>query len=371
MKNSDVNTTRTHRPQVLVYGYLCINLGDDLLFRILVERYPEVDFYIFTGVDYEPILGRENLHLIRRNRINRIFAHHLPYQLWLRKFDAMVYIGGSIFMERGQSGMCSTTRNLQKIHKAFPCLPIHIIGCNYGPEQTPAFRREVESVFEFVESVCVRDRYSYNLFAPTNSRISYAPDVVFNLCPPSEKVGVEQAVVFSVIDLATRPSLAHHTAHYEDMMAQLIENHLQRGERVKLLSFCTAEGDVVACERIVERLKEQSRALVEVVAYEGDIDHALATLRSASVLYATRFHATILGALFGVPTVPIVYSDKTQHVLDDMGWSGNTLDLRQPRHDFATLCPHTLDGDTLDTLRTEARNQFTSLDKTLSICRAE
>ena len=86
------------------------------------------------------------------------------------------------------------------------------------------------------------------------------------------------------------------------------------------------------------------------------------------MLYATRFHATILGALFGIPTIPIIYSDKTQHVLDDIGWLGDTLDLRNPCTDIEELQPHRLDEGTLARLRTEAAGQFASLDKMFEQC---
>lgn len=370
MKHNDVNITRTSRPRVLVCGYLWVNLGDDLLFRILVERYPAVDFYVFTGHDYERIVDRPNLHVIRRNRLNRIFASHVPYQYRYYRFDAVVYIGGSIFIEKGSSGECSTTRNLRKLHKAFPHLPIHIVGCNYGPEQTPQFRREVEGVFEFVESVTMRDTYSYNLFS-ANPRVSCAPDVVFNLCDRGSVVvedAPEPAVALSVIDLASRPELEKYTERYDEMIVRIAHRHLRQGRKVRLLSFCSAEGDVVACERILNSIDSGLRLNVEIISYGGDIDHFLAYIRSASVLYATRFHATILGTIFGVPTLPIIYSDKTEHVLDDMGWLGDSLDLRNPCTDCEELQPHQIDSASLEKLQMEALNQFASLDKVFGLC---
>ncbi|MBP3426389.1 MAG: polysaccharide pyruvyl transferase family protein [Rikenellaceae bacterium] len=365
MNNKDVNTARPNRrPRVLVYGYLNVNLGDDLFFRILADRYPSVDFYVFTSLDYEQIVGRENLHVIRRNRLNRIFASHLPYQFWFGHFDAMVYIGGSIFMERGNSGACTTTRNLRKFHKAFPHIPIHIIGSNYGPEQTAEFRKEVQNIFEFAESVCMRDTFSYNLFA-SSPRISCAPDVVFSMSDAAPAATRESAATLSIIDLNYRPALARYTKQYEALMTRITEQHLERGERVRLVSFCRAEGDVRACERIVNQISHKNSSAVEIVSYDGNIDHLLECLRSASVLYATRFHATILGVLFRVPTVPVIYSDKTRHTLDDMGWTGATLDLRQPAPDVESLQPHIINAERLTELRKNAHNQFAWLDKTL------
>lgn len=177
---------KSRRQRILIYGYNRINLGDDLFFKILVERYPAVDFYMLTEVDYRKVIHSPNFHLIRRNRINKIFASHIPYQFYFKRFDAVICIGGSVFMEVGESGMCSFVRFLIKYKRSFPGIPIHIIGSNYGPERTSAFRESVKGVFSFVDSVSLRDRFSYNVFKE-NNRVAYAPDVIFQLGASSEQ----------------------------------------------------------------------------------------------------------------------------------------------------------------------------------------
>jgi colanic acid/amylovoran biosynthesis protein len=364
MKSNAVSI-KANRKRVLVYGYLNLNLGDDLFFRTLAERYPSVDFYVFSGIDYSKVVRRPNFHTIHRNRINRIFASHLPYQFSFYGFDAIVYIGGSIFIERGESGTCTTLRNLNKLHRKFPKLPIHIIGSNYGPERTAAFRREVERVFEFVESVTMRDSYSQGLFEG-NPKVKCAADVVFGMdtsaLPAPDRSG---DVGVSVIDLSFRENLREHTEWYEAATASLIESSVQNGKCIKLFAFCRGEGDTTACERICARLKSDIASRVEIVTYDGNIDNFLTSLRSVESLYAARFHATILGALFGIPTVPVIYSDKTQYILNDIGWKGATIDIRRADAQPQNPAPYTLDDDTLQGLRLSAQKQFYSLDSTL------
>lgn len=364
MRRNDVNTP-ANRARVLVYAYLNLNLGDDLFVRMLADRYPSVDFYVFSSQNYERIINRKNLFVIRRNRINRIFSSHLPYQYRFRRFDAMVYIGGSIFMERGESGECTTTRILDKFHKSFPNVPIHIIGSNYGPEQTPAFRSKVEQVFGFVESVCLRDNYSYKIFAP-NPKVTCASDVVFGLLPQGEVKPQQGSVGLSVIDLDIRPSIAQFRDSYERKMAHLVEYHCRQGHSVSLLSFCKAEGDERACQRIVAQLPAGCASQVRIVGYDGSIDPFVNHIRSLETLYATRFHATILGVLFGVATLPIIYSDKTQYALADMAFDGDTFDLRKESRNIEELQPATLDSEVLKKLKKSSQNQFVALDKTLA-----
>lgn len=364
MRNRGVNTT-TKRRKVLVCGYLNVNLGDDLFFRVLADRYPSVDFYLFSDVDYTRIVSRPNLHTIRRNRINHIFASHLPYQYYFYRFDAIVYIGGSIFMERGESGKCTTTRNLRWFNYHFPATPIHIIGSNYGPEHTPEFRREVESVLDFVESVCFRESYSYEIFRH-KPNVSKAADVVFGMEQPCGVERDEDSVGFSVIDLTIREELMPYIERYELAMSDLITRHREQDAKVKLFSFCRAEGDVRAMERIVARLSEEVASGVEIVSYEGDVDCFLRQLGSVGLLYATRFHATILGFLLGIPTVPVIYSDKTLNVLNDMGWIAPTIDIRNGCEGYENIEAHTLCEECLSALKEQSINQFASLDKTLS-----
>ena len=146
MRKSVANRERG-RKKILIYGYTRVNFGDDLFFKILVERYPDVEFYMLAEDDYSQIIRCDNFHSMRRNRINKIFASHIPYQFYLHRFDAVICIGGSIFMEMGTSGSNRIVRFLLKYKRKFPSVPIYIVGSNYGPEQTTAFRESVKELF--------------------------------------------------------------------------------------------------------------------------------------------------------------------------------------------------------------------------------
>lgn len=363
MNNRDAKTSN-RRKRILIYGYNRVNLGDDLFFKILVERYPNVSFYMLSEVDYEKIIVAPNFHCIRRNRINKIFASHIPYQFYLRKFDAVVCIGGSIFIERGESGKCSFTSFLVKYKRSFPGVPIHIIGSNYGPERTTSFRSAVKGIFAFVDSVCLRDRFSYELFKE-NGRIAYAPDVIFQL-GDSKKEASSESVGFSVIDLPTRNDLSQYREQYEAFLLHHINKSLDEGKRVKLFSFCTYERDEDTCTRLLSQVGEDKREQVEIVAYKGDIDAFLASFLSVGLLFASRFHAVILGILYRIPTVPIIYSDKTLNVLHDIKYSGDIVDIRNIVDIKRELNTQVLDSDIVAELRNASQAHFRGVDTMLN-----
>lgn len=361
MKKSAAKRKQSRR-KVLIYGYTRVNFGDDLFFKILVERYPDIDFYMLVEEEYSAIIRCENFHSIRRNRINKIFASHIPYQFHFHRFDAVICIGGSIFMEVGTSGRNRFTRFLLKYKRKFPGVPIYIIGSNYGPERTSAFREAVRGLFSFVESVSLRDNFSYNIFKDI-SRVKYAPDVIFQLAVGTRSEEQSNIVGFSLIDLPSRVALKEYAEEYEGFILHHIGKAIAEGKRVRLLSFCTFEGDKTACERIVAKLDAQAQECVDIVAYEGDIDSFLNSLQEVDLLYASRFHAAILGMAMQIPTIPVIYSDKTLNVLRDLEYGGDIVDIRSIGDVARSLTTQVMERSVIEGLNLSAQSHFQPFDE--------
>lgn len=361
MKKS-VASTKTSRKKILIYGYTRVNFGDDLFFKILVERYPDIDFYMLSEYDYTPIICCKNFHSLRRNRVNRIFASHIPYQFYLHRFDAVVCIGGSIFMEVGTSGRNRFTRFLLKYKRKFPKVPIYIVGSNYGPERTPMFREAVKNLFSLAESVSLRDTFSYNIFKD-NPRVECVPDVIFQLDVAPKGENRDEVVGFSLIDLSPRALLREYAEPYEKFILHHVKKALAENKRVRLLSFCTFEGDKYACENIVAKLDKEQQDRVEIVAYEGDIETFLESLRTVDLLYASRFHAAILGISMQIPTIPVVYSDKTLNVLQDLKYEGDVVDIRSIGDVAQILTTQVMERSVIEGLNRSAHNHFRAINE--------
>ena len=172
----------------------------------------------------------------------------------------------------------------------------------------------------------------------------------------------EDQVFVSVINCAGRDAshnLADHDARYVANMAGLLTGLLSEGKKIVLASFCKEEGDEAGIAKILTAMGIEKDSRIRVLCYDGTNAYALtrAIAESGSVI-ATRFHATILAIRAGRPVLPILYSDKTKYVLEDMGFSGTLYDLREdiPWVDYAP---------TLAAAPSGADGHFTKLDAIL------
>lgn len=173
-------------------------------------------------------------------------------------------------------------------------------------------------------------------------------------------------VGFSVIDLPTRANLAQYTEQYEPFILHHINKSLAEGQRVRLFSFCEYEHDANACDRLLSRIDSTQSSSVEIVRYDGDIDRFLALFQDVDMLFASRFHAAILGILYRIPTIPVVYSDKTINVLNDIKYKGDIVDIRDMGDIYRSLNAQILDSATIEELRQMSQTHFRGVDRMLN-----
>ena len=80
--------------KVYIMAYSKMNLGDDLFIDMLVNRYKKVEFYSRNmTMDSTAYRQNKNLHFIDYTLDDLL-------TLDINEFDAFVYIGGSIFIEK-------------------------------------------------------------------------------------------------------------------------------------------------------------------------------------------------------------------------------------------------------------------------------
>ena len=158
--------------KVFLMAYARKNLGDDIFIKMLLEKYPEIDFYmrIKEKEFLEKLVQYKNLKIL----IGEDTDEEL-YKMNEEEYDAYVYIGGSIFMEGGK------VYNLSEKFFDFVnrCknknIPFCYISCNYGPYQTKEYFELSKRNFATCSDICFRDKYSYNLFKDIDN-VRYAPD---------------------------------------------------------------------------------------------------------------------------------------------------------------------------------------------------
>ena len=109
----------------------------------------------------------------------------------------------------------------------------------------------------------------------------------------------------------------------------MIDFYIEKGYKICLMSFCREEKDEEAIEEILEKCPKTVKEKIEKYYYNGNLEEALNIIGDSRIIVASRFHANILGILFGKNVITLSYSDKTKHVLSDMGLDSNIIDIKE------------------------------------------
>ena len=344
-----------------LFAYDKQNLGDDLFVHTITKRYPKVKFYIWSDKTNQSVFRcLPNLKVLDQDsRFVRFLKKLRPsllarYRAWLEKrCDAVVYIGGSIFMEYDNWESLLTWWEYEAENR-----PFYVLGANFGPYHTEGYRQKIAEIYGKMQDVCFRDVYSYNLFSDLPT-VRQASDILFTYPMPQASVKAKQLFV-SVIDCASRDDshgLKSLDSRYVNGMTELLKGYLAQGYSPILCSFCRQEGDELGIQKIKAALGD---APVQTLCYDGtNADAIVKALAESELVVGTRFHATILALAAGRPVLPILYSDKTLHVLEDLGFDGVTYDIRKDE----PWIP--VEGTAMDVSHTNGHKHFEKLDEVL------
>jgi colanic acid/amylovoran biosynthesis protein len=326
---------------VLVRAYTYCNLGDDLFLKILVERYPEVQFRIIAPVSYEKIFKKyknvvitqiSNFSLLNRLMLKLIGFVSLQKKESIllnnsKKFymkesglsDGYIYIGGSLFMQSEKGYNLADTIN-KAITMIFHDKPKFIIGANFGPYSTDSYVDYYRAIFVDYNDICFREQYSKDIFNDL-SNIRFCPDVVFQLSLP-EICKEEKSVGFSLIDISWRKNLSQYEDNYLQFINQIITESFNDDRSIYLFSFCEKEGDESVISKVISALPIDFRNKINVITYNGNIDEFLNQYAKVESMFSTRFHSMILSSLLDQNIFPIIYSEKMTNVLNDLDYKG-------------------------------------------------
>lgn len=357
--------------KILVNGYFGVNLGDDLFFKILFDRFPNTDFILYSNYYspqnyeiYKKIFKKyKNVKVLKYKNIRNYLYRIKTYNDWeFRNYDATVYIGGSIFIEENNIG-----RNYEEKKQIIESFArkgkgTFILGSNFGPYKNNEFINKFTNIFEKCTDVCFRDNYSYEIFKNMNN-IRKAPDIVFSLKDEYlEKI--ESSIGISVIRLSDRKELKDKQDDYVNKIKEIIESGLKRNIKFTLFSFSEIQGDLQIINEIINLINPNDRKKIEVVSYNGDIDYFLKRFSQMESIIGSRFHACILSQVFGQGLYPLIYSDKTYNVLNDIRLNKEYIYIRDVNkldveHVLEFIKENKID---ISELQKEANNQFSILE---------
>lgn len=336
--------------QIYLNAYLEKNFGDDLFVKILVDRYKNHTFYAISNT-YQ---SKDNLQIDKNTLKMKILNKlGLKQKIYINSKDISVSIGGSMYIE----GLSPIERN-----KIYGNNPYYILGSNFGPYTTEEFYKKGYELFKQAEDVCVRDKYTYNLFKDLPN-VRYAPDIVFTLDTSKIKKSEERKAIISIIDCESKIGKKYQEK-YENMINKMIQFFIKNEYKVGLMSFCKRENDEVAIERIFNNLDEDIQQKVERYFYNGNVEEALDYIAQSQIIVGTRFHANILGLLLEKTVIPVVYSNKTTEFLKDIQFEGKTIDIKGDCQFNLTLDDLQYKKDVTKEIK-EAQEQFKVLDELL------
>lgn len=320
--------------KVFLYAYDRINFGDDLFVDTIARRYPHVQFYLWTRKENKITFRMiENLKVIDYDskylKLLRKLRQSLParYKASMeKKCDAVVYIGGSIFIEYENWENILDWWEYEASNRDF-----FVLGANFGPYKSEAYKKRLDSIFSKMKDVCFRDKFSHQLFEE-NKIIRSASDILFS-CEIPQVEKVKKQIFISVIDPSFKDEGNNDLSKYEDeyftKLVGILKAYIREGYSVVLSSFCKYEGDEMAIEKILNNLNEQQKEKTYVENYNGtNSEKILFSIAESEAVIASRFHAVILGIVARKNVFPILYSDKTIHVLEDIKFQGEYADIR-------------------------------------------
>ena len=350
--------------KIFLEMYLRKNLGDDLFLRAISRRYDDVKFYTIAGNDYISNLGLKNVcgrSFLRRaiDKLKRkVFGESASGG---KRYAAKVVLGGSMFIEQRQNKV-ELKKSLREKYGDDES-PLFVLGANFGPYRNKFYYDEYKKLFVGAKDVCFRDKYSANLFNDLRN-VRMASDIIFGLDVESYSVKQEKKVVVSVINLEKREKLQKYLETYEDKIVEISDKYAKCGYEVVLMSFCEYEGDEEAIERI---LKKVSNDKIRSYYYRGNIGEALNQIASSEIVIGTRFHAVVLGLTFNKKTLPIIYSDKTRNMLEDIGFAGRFVEINEMSSiDFKDINSGLVRYGGIKKLRKDSERHFEKLDEYLN-----
>ena len=328
--------------------YNCRNLGDDLFVKIFSDYFRDCRINLIVNLRHiTKDLGKtvkvhpfSLIHTVA-GKIQSIWGWDSKVSdaiqkclIWWRhriekKQDAVVVIGGSIFMGKKSNGreeisfhteehpVFTITGSLQHQGNRF------VIGANLGPAYSLEYWENIKFVLGNYNHVCLRDYSSYCMVKDL-SYVQYAPDVLF--LPPCPAAECSERVVISVIDIQRYTADASIISSYYKLLQETIQYFKGRSIPVTLASFCEKDGDEAAIAALLAQINDRTN--ISTCFYRGNIEEMLRLFAGATFIIGSRFHSIILGILYGKPVFPISYNCKTENYLVDLQFEGKyaTLD---------------------------------------------
>ncbi len=377
---------------VCIKAFIKGNLGDDLFVYTLCNRYPNKKFVICgekaykTCFDLVPNLSYIcydtflNKYFFRMKKIiPRLMNKFMELTKQKKRFQEKglffklsnqasdnVLISGSVFMEPSQGADTKNSYYLEekKYYDGHP----YVMGCNFGPYVTEEYRKFYQECFNKASQVSFRENYSYNLFKGEN--IMAAPDILFAIDKTmAEPIKDKDYILVSVVD-PNKDNNEAGTNVYVNSLLILLKKLIKLDKKIVLMGFCNFQGDNVINQYLKNQLRGSDK--IKIVNYPDiSASEAVGYIAGADFIVATRYHAMILGWVFGKSVLPIAYSKKMENVINDIEQDVEYTTINDiSNYDFTELATKIVNNQTetykiknVEKLTYAASKHFNKLDE--------
>ena len=170
-------------------------------------------------------------------------------------------------------------------------------------------------------------------------------------------------MVFSIID-CKRKIDQQYEKEYDKTIIELTSFFIKNGYEITYMSFCKNEGDEEAINRILNNTSAENQNHIQKYFYRGNVDEAISVLNNSNIVIGSRFHANVIGMTLEKTVIPIIYSDKTTNLLEDIDFQGLSIDIRNlDKFDVSQLtervCNYKID---ITQYKEESKKHFEKLD---------
>lgn len=307
------------KKKVFVNGYADDNFGDDIFFDLLLNRYPETDFYF-------NLIHTPN-HLKQYPNCKVVYKKKRDLLTFLGETDLYLLIGGSMFQESNHF-LAMFKRWLKTLlvflYLRFKGIKIVCIGFNFGPIRTKAFLQLYRLLFKIPTYLSVRDDATYQLFKK-NPKFHYYPDMAFSLQETKIESDKTKSLGVSLMDFG--PAVSFQTAYNQFMVSVL--NEIDCSIPITIYGFQNTSK--ISDKQSINSVLQQVKRDVQVELYNGyNFKEFLASYGKNSYIITTRFHSLVLALLNQQNISCIEYNVKVSNLL-------NMLKLRVPRINVSDL----------------------------------
>ena len=347
--------------KVFLIAYCRKNLGDDLFIKMLLDKYPNIDFFMqIPDSSYLNKLSEyNNLHINEGEDTDKELN-----KIKINDYDMYIYIGGSIFMEGGKVYNLSEEFYQVLVECKENNIPFFYISCNYGPYKTKEYFNLSRKAFSVCTDICFRDKYSYNLFKDIKT-VRYAPDFAF-MYKYKNSNKIADSIGISVIDLSIREEIKEKQKEYITFLTENIKEYLNSGKKVYLFSFCKEEGDENIINQLLNIFDENEN--IKDIRYDGDIESFLEIYGQMEYMICARFHSMILSCIANQKIQVISYSKKIDNVINDLFFNIPLVKFKDIKEDTKLFLKdfNMIKEKELGDIIKNSYNQIIELEKILS-----